>query len=84
MFAGVPVVYCDYLVNRPFEERHGQLMWLVPIRPEPMRLAAAIVEAFEVRTDPRIRRARDIAMREYFTLIMGRRIGWSGPSIVAP
>jgi hypothetical protein len=35
----VPVVSCDYLVNRLFEERHGPLMWLVPIRPEAERLA---------------------------------------------
>jgi glycosyltransferase involved in cell wall biosynthesis len=44
--AGVPVVSCDYLVNQRFEERHGPLMWLVPIRPEPERLAAAIGEAY--------------------------------------
>ena len=31
--AGVPVVSCDYLVNRRFEERHGPLMWLVPTPP---------------------------------------------------
>jgi glycosyltransferase involved in cell wall biosynthesis len=40
--AGVPVVSCDYLVNRLFDERHGPMMWLVPIRPEAARLAAAI------------------------------------------
>ncbi len=44
--AGVPIVSCDYLVNRLFEERHGPMMWPVPIRPEPSRVAKSIVEAF--------------------------------------
>jgi hypothetical protein len=72
---GVPVVSCDYLVNRQFEERHGPLMWLVPTRPEPARFAAAITEAFQGRSDPRVAHARDIATREYSAPIMGRR--WS-------
>jgi hypothetical protein len=66
--AGVPVVSCDYLVNRLFEDRHGPMMWLVPIRPEPAQLAEAIGEAYERRSDgtrgprsgsrePRVRRA---------------------------
>jgi glycosyltransferase involved in cell wall biosynthesis len=73
--AGVPVVSCDYLVNRRFEERHGPLMWLVPVRPEPATLAAAILEAFAGRSDPRVGHARDVASREYSSPIMGRR--WS-------
>jgi glycosyltransferase involved in cell wall biosynthesis len=73
--ASVPVVSCDYLVNRLFEERHGPLMWLVPVRPEPARLAAAIDEAFEVRNDPRVAHARDVATQGYSAPIMGRR--WS-------
>jgi glycosyltransferase involved in cell wall biosynthesis len=73
--AGVPVVSCDYLVNRQFEERHGPLMWLVPIRPEPARLAAAIVEAHTGRSDPRVGHARDVATPESSAPVMGRR--WS-------
>lgn len=73
--AGVPVVSCDYLVNRLFEERHGPIMWLVPIRPEPARLAEAIVEAYSERHDPRVAHAREVAAREYSAPVMGRR--WS-------
>jgi glycosyltransferase involved in cell wall biosynthesis len=73
--AGVPVVSCDYLVNRLFEEKHGPMMWLVPIRPEPARLAAAIGEAFASRDDGRVAHARDVANREYSAPVMGRR--WS-------
>ena len=73
--AGIPVVSCDYLVNRLFEERHGPLMWLVPVRPEPARLAEAINESYTGRQDPRVGQARDVAIREYSAAIMGRR--WS-------
>jgi hypothetical protein len=73
--AGVPVVSCDYLVNRLFGEKHGPMMWLVPIRPEPARLAEAIVEAYCERHDPRVARAREVANREYSAPVMGRR--WS-------
>jgi glycosyltransferase involved in cell wall biosynthesis len=73
--AGVPVVSCDYLVNRLFEERHGPMMWMVPIRPEPTRLAAAIVAAYEGLTDARVAHAREVANREYAAPVMGRR--WS-------
>jgi glycosyltransferase involved in cell wall biosynthesis len=73
--AGVPVVSCDYLVNRQFEDRHGPLMWLVPTRPEPAQLAAAIVAAYEGRTDARVAHARGVASREYAAPVMGRR--WS-------
>jgi glycosyltransferase involved in cell wall biosynthesis len=73
--AGMPVVSCDYLVNRLFEERHGPLMWTVPVRPEPATLAAAIVEAYTGRNDPRVAHARDVTMREYSAPVMGRR--WS-------
>ncbi len=73
--AGLPVVSCDYFVNRLFEERHGPLMWMVPVRPEPAMLAAAIVEAYSGREDPRVGHARDVAIREYSAAIMGRR--WS-------
>ena len=73
--AGVPVVSCDYLVNRRFEERHGPLMWLVPTRPEPTRLAAAIVADYEGRTDARVAHTREVACREYAAPVLGRR--WS-------
>lgn len=73
--AGVPVVSCDYLVNRFFEERHGPLMWTVPVQPEPATLAAGIDEAFVGRNDPRVAHARDVAIREYSAPVMGRR--WS-------
>jgi glycosyltransferase involved in cell wall biosynthesis len=73
--AGVPVVSCDSLVNRLFEARHGPLMWLVPTRPEPARLAAALREAYEGRHDPRVAHAREVANREYAAPVMGRR--WS-------
>jgi glycosyltransferase involved in cell wall biosynthesis len=73
--AGIPVVSCDYLVNRLFEERHGPLMWTVPVRPEPTRLAEAINESYTGRQDPRVGHARDVAIREYSAAIMGRR--WS-------
>ncbi len=73
--AGVPVVSCDYLVNRLFEERHGPMMWLVPIRPEPIPLAGAIGEAFACRDDGRVANAREVATREYSAPVMGRR--WS-------
>ena len=79
--AGVPVVSCDYLVNRLFEERHGPLMWLVPIRPELARLAAAIEEAFASRDDGRVANAREVATREYSAPVMGRR--WSEVVAVA-
>jgi hypothetical protein len=71
--ADVPVVSCDYLVNRQFEERHGPLMWLVSTRPDPTKLAAALVEAFEHRNDSRVARAWDVANREYSAPVMGRR-----------
>ncbi len=84
--AGLPVVSCDYLVNRLFEERHGPMMWLVPIRPEPARLAAAIGEAFANRDDRRVTHARDVATREYSAPVMGR--SWSDlvsmPSLAVP
>jgi glycosyltransferase involved in cell wall biosynthesis len=73
--AGVPVVLCDYPVNRLFEERHGPMMWMVPIRPEPAWLAEAIVEANAGRNDSRVAYARDAANREYAAPVMGRR--WS-------
>jgi glycosyltransferase involved in cell wall biosynthesis len=73
--AGVPVVSCDYLVNRLFEERHGPMMWLVPIRPELARLAAAIGEACANRDERRVTYAREVACREYAAPVMGRR--WS-------
>lgn len=73
--AGIPVVSCDYLVNRMFEERHGTLMWTVPVRPEPTTLAEAIDEAYIGRQDPRVGLARDVAIREYSAQVMGRR--WS-------
>jgi glycosyltransferase involved in cell wall biosynthesis len=73
--AGVPVVSCDYLVNRLFEERHGPMMWLVPIRPDPGRLVAAIGEAYEGRGDGRVGHAREVASREYAAPVMGKR--WS-------
>ncbi len=73
--AGVPVVSCDYLVNRLFEERHGSMMWLVPIRPEPARLAEAIGGAFASRDDGRVAHAREVATREYSAPVLGRR--WS-------
>jgi hypothetical protein len=73
--AGVPVVSCDYLVNRQFEERHGPLMWLVPTPPDAARLAAAIGEAYAGRKDSRVAHARDVACREYSAPAMGRR--WS-------
>jgi hypothetical protein len=62
-------------VNRQFEDRHGPLMWLVPTRPEPAQLAAAIVAAYEGRTDARVAHARGVASREYAAPVMGRR--WS-------
>jgi glycosyltransferase involved in cell wall biosynthesis len=73
--AGVPVVSCDYLVNRQFEQRHGPLMWLMPTRPDPVRLATALRVADEDRHDPRVSHARDVATREYSAPVMGRR--WS-------
>ncbi|MFO0818000.1 MAG: glycosyltransferase, partial [Pirellulales bacterium] len=73
--AGVPVVSCDYLVNRQFEERHGPLIWLVPTRPEPALLAATIAAACEGRMDARVAHAREVASREYAAPVMGRR--WS-------
>jgi glycosyltransferase involved in cell wall biosynthesis len=73
--AGVPVVSCDYLVNRLFEEKHGPLMWLVPIQPEPARLAAAIGKAYAGKHDPQVDQARDVATREYSAPVMGKR--WS-------
>jgi glycosyltransferase involved in cell wall biosynthesis len=73
--AGVPVVSCDYLVNRQFEASYGPLMWLVPIRPEPARLAATIVAAYEGRHDFRVALDRDVASREYAAPVIGRR--WS-------
>lgn len=73
--AGIPVVSCDYLVNRLFEEWHGPLMWLVPVRPVAERLAAAIEEAFAGRDDSRVLHARDVATQEYSAPVMGRR--WS-------
>jgi glycosyltransferase involved in cell wall biosynthesis len=73
--AGIPVVSCDYLVNRQFEELHGPLMWLVPVRPKPATMAEAIVEAFAGRSEPRVGHARDVATREYSAPVMGRR--WS-------
>lgn len=57
----VPVVSCDYFVNRRFEERHGPLMWLVPIRSHPAQLAAAIAAAYEGRTDARVAHAWEVA-----------------------
>jgi glycosyltransferase involved in cell wall biosynthesis len=74
--AGVPVVSCDYLVNRLFEERHGPMMWMVPLRPEPTWLAAAIGEAYEGRGDGRVAHARDVASRKYAAPVMGKM--WSG------
>ena len=50
-------------------------MWLVPPRPEPARLAAAIREAHAGRNDSRVAYARDVASREYAAPVMGRR--WS-------
>ncbi len=73
--AGIPVVSCGYLVNRLFEERHGLLVWMVPVRPEPARLAAAIVEAYTGRSEPRVGHARNVAIREYSAPIVGQR--WS-------
>jgi glycosyltransferase involved in cell wall biosynthesis len=73
--AGLPVVSCDYLVNRLFEERHGPMMWMVPVRPEPAVLAEAIQRAYQSRCDLRVRHAREVAMREYSAPVMGRR--WS-------
>jgi hypothetical protein len=73
--AGVPVVSCDYLVNRLFEEKHGPMMWLVPIRPEPVVLARAIADAYAERHNPRVDHAQDVATREYSAPVMGRR--WS-------
>ncbi len=51
------------------------MMWMVPIRPEPARLAAAIADAHEGRNDPRVTHARENANREYAAPVMGRR--WS-------
>jgi glycosyltransferase involved in cell wall biosynthesis len=73
--AGVPVVSCDYLVNRLFEERHGPMMWMVPIRPEAARLAEAIGLAYSAGTEGRVAVARNVAMREYSAAVMGRK--WS-------
>ncbi len=73
--AGVPVVSCDYLVNRLLDERHGPMMSMVPIRLEPGQLSPAIGEALEGRKDARVAHARDVASREYAAPVMGRR--WS-------
>ncbi len=73
--AGVPVVSCDYLVNRLFESWHGQLMWLVPVRPAAKELAAAIEEANAAKSDRRVRHAREVANRDYSAPAMGTR--WS-------
>ena len=76
--AGVPVVSCSYPVNRQFEERHGPLMWLVPVGPTAEQLAAAILQAD--RDDPRVGRAREVALREYTAQVMAERWGeliWS-------
>ena len=62
-------------VARLFEERHGPLMWTVPVRPEPTRLAEAINESYTGRQDPRVGHARDVAIQEYSAPVMGRR--WS-------
>jgi hypothetical protein len=78
--ADVPVVSCDYLVKRRFEERHGPLMWLVLTRPEPARLAAAIVAAYEGRTDALVAQTRQGASSENAAPVMGRR--WS--NLVVP
>jgi hypothetical protein len=51
------------------------MMWMVPIRPEPTRLAAAIGEAYEGRGYGRVGHARDVASREYAAQVMGRH--WS-------
>jgi hypothetical protein len=68
----VPVVSCDYLVNRLFEERHGPMTWMLPIRPKTTRLAAAIGEAYEERSDGRVAHAQDVASRKYALPITGR------------
>ena len=76
--AGLPVVSCSYPVNRQFEERHGPLMWLVPVGPTAEQLAAAILQAD--RDDPRVGRAREVALREYTAQVMAERWGeliWS-------
>lgn len=73
--AGVPVVSCDYLVNRLFEQRHGSLMWIVPVRPVTEQLASAIQEAYAGKGEPRVNRAREVAMRDYSAPVMGTR--WS-------
>jgi glycosyltransferase involved in cell wall biosynthesis len=70
--AGVPVVSCDYLVNRLFEEKHGPMMWMVPIWPEATRLAEAIVKAYDGRHAARVANALEVAMREYSVPVMGR------------
>lgn len=71
--AGVPVVSCDYLVNRMFEEKHGQMMWLVPTQPKPEVLADAISLAYQNRYDGRVKNARDAAINEYSAPIMSKR-----------
>ena len=69
--AGLPVVSCDYGVNRRFQERHGPMMWTVPVNPTAEQLGREILRAD--RNDPRVERARKVAEGYYTAEAMGRR-----------
>ena len=51
------------------------MMWMVPIRPEPAGLAAAILAAYPICSKSRVIAAYDLTMRKYSTPLMGR--AWS-------
>ncbi|MBX7144210.1 MAG: glycosyltransferase family 4 protein [Oligoflexia bacterium] len=72
-FAKVPVVTCDYPVNQRFRQLHGELGWVLPIRPSSADLAGAIQQAAVGRDDPRVRRAWETAHKCYSAALMGRR-----------
>jgi hypothetical protein len=73
--AGMPIVLCDYLEKRLFQERHGSMMWLLPMRRQQATPAWGIVDAYAGPLDFRMGHARDVPIRGFSTSVM-RFNGW--------
>ena len=74
MLAGIPVVTTWYPAAERLHEKYGDVTNLVPLRPEPRVLAAAIMEAArDGREAERTRRAHSVAWQHLTAPAMAAR-----------
>lgn len=72
--AGIPVVTTSYPTALTMRDKFGPMQWLVPVKPKPQELAAAILEADAAgKNSEQVLHAQEVARLEFTAAAMARR-----------